>query len=129
MVTALLQRCSKPAPTIPSDTLYISTCPGHGAKFDQEGQVIATAYSGTTLALKQYDANINIENNTITIYGDENTELLLSNNIAIGDISHTDSNEIDSKGLLLYRKSENEIIVLSRSCGHQGNKINPFEEI
>ena len=38
-----------------------------------------------------------------------------------------DSNIIDSKGLLLYRETENNIIVLSRTCTHQACKIGEFE--
>ena len=53
----------------------------------------------------------------------------LTININIGDVFHTESNEIDNRGLLLYRKNENELFVLSRSCGHQGSTIGPFEEI
>ena len=117
---------------ISSDTLYISTCPNHGAQFDQEGNVIQSASfdnQDPTLSLKQYAATIDNEANTVTIYGDDETELIITINIDIGDVYHTESNEIDNKGLLLYRKNENELFVLSRSCGHQGFTIDPFEEI
>ena len=40
-----------------------------------------------------------------------------------------DGIDIDSNGVLLYRKSETEIVAFSRQCPHWGEQIEPFEQI
>ena len=44
----------------------------------------------------------------------------------IDGISATDSNIIDSYGLLLYRKNQTEIMVYSRRCPHAGGMLSNF---
>ena len=44
----------------------------------------------------------------------------------IDGVSATNSNIIDSYGLLLYRKNETDIIVYSRRCPHAGGMLSNF---
>ena len=47
----------------------------------------------------------------------------------VGGVSSLNGIDIDSNGVLLFRKSEAEIVALSRECTHQGCGIDPFEEV
>ena len=131
LTTSLIQTCNKPAPLndITSETIYISECSCHGAKFDQNGKVMQHPDNTNIDDLHIYDSIFN--NNQIIITNQDESVIIEIENHPnlenIGGISSTNSNAIDSNGLLLYRETENNIIVLSRTCTHQACKIGEFE--
>ncbi len=61
--------------------------------------------------------------NTIVFNLDEQPYSALK---VIGNSIVTGGNKIDSLGLLLYRKSENEILAFTRRCTHAGYEISAF---
>ena len=132
MVLSIFQSCKKPDLLNSTDetTLYVSECECHEAQFDQEGNVVQNPiadWDGVELApLTQYSVVIN--ENSFTISNE--LELSLEDHPSLKNIdgvSFTEENEIDDKGLLLYRKSETEIIALSRTCTHQGCSVGALE--
>tara|TARA_X000001036_G_scaffold435051_1_gene475543 strand:- start:791 stop:1282 length:492 start_codon:yes stop_codon:yes gene_type:complete len=137
MILSIFQSCDKPnlINSIDETTLYISECPCHQAQFDQEGNVVQNPigdWDGQEIPpLTQYSVLINEESFTIN-NGDVEIEFSLSDHIeiqSVGGISSLENNEIDSSGLLLYRKSETEIIALSRECTHNGCTVSEFDNI
>ena len=131
MVLSIFQSCKKPDLLNSTDetTMYISECECHQAQFDQEGNVVQNpiGWDGVELSpLAQYPVVIN--ENSFTISNE--LELSLDDHPSLKNIegvSFTEDNKIDDQGLLLYRKSETEIIALSRSCTHQGCSVGAFE--
>ena len=104
----------------------ISTCPCHGAQFNEDGDVL----SGPALnSLTRYDASLSEE--SILITGSNETILLSDhpNLEIVGGSSSLDSIDIDSKGVLIYRKSVSEVVILSRECTHNGCQIGAFQNI
>ena len=134
ITSSLIQTCSKPAilNNVTSSTEFISECPCHLAQFDQDGNVIQYPNTGENIEpLQKYDTVI--VNDQIIIQNNEEELILNLSNFAdlqeINGISSIDSNNIDPQGLLLYRKSQNEIITLSKRCTHAGCTIGDFEQI
>ena len=75
-----------------------------------------------------------ITNNNIEyeVFFSDHPELKEINGISstLGDdIIDDNQNQLDTKGVLFYRKNEQEIIALSRACTHQGCPIEPFEPV
>ena len=134
VTSSIIHSCSKPAPlnNLTSETKYISECPCHLAQFDQDGNVIQYPSTGDTIEpLQKYTAQI-IDNELVIGGNDQELILIISDYPDLEDIGGTasiGSNNIDSQGLLLYRKSQNEIIILSRKCTHEGCTIGNFENI
>ena len=140
LILSLLNTCSKPNPVDPSlnsDVNFIAECPCHNAQFDQNGNVLS---GPTTQPLNLYNTtNINdesflIEHENISyeIFFSDHPTLLEINGISYsdgGDVLDDDLNELDSSGLLFFRKSNNELLALSRRCTHQGCPVDPFESI
>jgi len=113
-----------------SDGVEISSaCPCHGAQFNEEGDVLQHPNDGSIiLPLTRYNASLS--NDLISIEGSDELILLsdhpdLEN---IGGVSSLDQDEVpfDDEGLLMYRKSEEEVVVYSRICPHQGCGIDSF---
>jgi len=138
IILSVFQSCSKPDPisSIDENTLYISECPCHNAQFDQEGAVVQRPSTGDEIEpLLQYQVT-DLNQNSFTII-DENTNQIVipldehPSLKEVGGVSHIaeDSNDFDDKGLLFYRKNEDEIIALSRRCTHQDCPIDTFENI
>ena len=135
MAISLFQSCDKPDPmsSITDDTLYISECPCHHAQFDQDGNVIQNPDTGDSIeSLTLYSAVLNDDESLLTITDDDGNEVELpiaedSPLLTIGGVSSLNDIDFESKGLLLYRKSQSEVIVLSRRCTHDGCKIGGFE--
>ena len=136
LLLSVFQSCGKPDPLGFSDdsTQYISECPCHGAQFDQEGNVLQYPTTGDQIdPLLQYSIS-NLDENSFKVIDSEGSEIeiFLSDHPLINNIngvSSTDSNGLDNHGFLLYRKSVDEIIVLSRNCPHQGCQVQSFEEL
>ena len=138
IILSVFQSCSKPSPisSIDEDTLYVSECLCHGAQFDQEGNVVQNPNTGEEIEpLLQYQVT-NLNENSFTIIDEEDNQIVIpiDEHLSlqeIGGVSHIPSNSdnFDIKGLLFYRKNENEIIALSRSCTHEGCSIETFENI
>ena len=127
MILSVLQSCDKPELLGPSTegVAYTSTCPFHGSVFDQDGNVLS---GQATNPLTQYSATIT--ENSIII-NDNNEIIPLTEHPQLEEVGGVDSlhtSDIDQKGLLLYRKSEDEIVVLSRECTHQQEQTGPLVE-
>lgn len=128
---SVFNSCSKPSPFEPpkDGTLYYSECPCHKARFDQEGNVLSNPETGDSIAsLTLYETNFT--DDTITIEGSSQTILFsdhpdLQN---IDGISSLSTIDIESDGILLYRKNQSEIIALSRNCTHEGCQIGEFQQ-
>tara|TARA_B100001540_G_scaffold286889_1_gene280972 strand:+ start:128 stop:616 length:489 start_codon:yes stop_codon:yes gene_type:complete len=136
MILSIFQSCSKPNPinSANEDTLYISECPCHQAQFDQEGNVIQNPSTGEEInPLTQYSVQEINQSSFIVIDNEQNLiEISFSDHSSleqVGGVSSTSSNSLDNDGLLLYRKSETEIIALSRSCTHAGCPTGDFESV
>ena len=129
---SLFQSCGKPDPlsSIGDETLYFAECPWHGAQFDQDGNVVRNPDTGeSTTPLTKYPASLS--DNAIIITGSDET-VLLSDHPAlqeVGGVSSLSTIDIDGSGVLLYRKSETEILVFSRTCTHQGDILREFQEV
>ena len=121
------------APIYTIDTLYISECPCHGAQFDQEGNVLAGPFTGDNIeSLEQYSTTIIETTFTVSDSDGNEAQLLFSDHEdlqTIGGVSSISSVDFNSDGLLLYRKSQSEIIALSRNCTHNGCQIENFQEV
>jgi Rieske Fe-S protein len=134
MAVSLFQSCDKPDLTgsTVAGALYISECPCHQAQFDQDGSVVQSPFTGDAIAsLQQYSTTINSDSFTVSDENGNETEILFSDHESletVGGVSHINSLDFNNKGLLLYRKSENEIIALSRICTHNGCQIGNFQE-
>ena len=132
MAISIFQSCSKPSPLNLStdETLYISECPCHGSQFDQNGDVLQ---GPAQASLTKYTSSLSDDNESITI--ENSSEIILLANhpslLNIGGVSHLDSIDIDSKGVLIYRESVDSIIIVSRACTHEPELgcavIDPFE--
>ena len=127
MAVSIFQSCDKPELLGPSTegVTYTSTCPFHGSVFDQDGNRL----SGQAInPLTQYSATITEDS---IIINDNNEIIPLSEHPQLEEVGGVDSlntSDIDQKGLLLYRKSEVEIVVLSRKCTHQQEQTGPLVE-
>ena len=135
IILSIFQSCSKPDPISPSvdeETIYLSECPCHNAQFNQNGNVVQYPSTGEEIdPLKQYDI-VSLSEDSFTVLGPNNSqlEILMSDHEplkSIEGVSSTGPNQLDGNGLLFYRKSQNEILALSRSCTHEGCTIDPFE--
>jgi len=132
--SSIINSCTKPTPlnNINSETEYISECPCHLAQFDQNGDVIQNPTTGESIdSLEKYNAQI-IENEIVIEDNNNSISIIISNYPNIQQIGGTislGSNDIDSQGILLYRKSQSEIIALSRKCTHTGCTIGNFKNI
>jgi len=136
MALSIFQSCDKPdiINSIDDDTQLVATCGWHDAKFDQDGIMVQAPNSdwdGNNLLLTQFDAEIaNDETIILSDFPDE--QISLSEHPAlleVGGFSSLNNHSADNnRGLLLYRKSEDEIMVFSRTCPHMGGDISPFQE-
>ena len=135
MAVSIFQSCDKPNPVnfITEDTLYISECPCHGAQFDQEGNVLVRPFTGDNIeSLEQYSTTLEGTSFTVSDSDGNEAQLLFSDHEdlqTIGGVSSVSNVDFNSDGLLLYRKSESEIIALSRNCTHNGCQIENFQEV
>ncbi len=81
----------------------------------------------------QYTTTINDNSFTVSDSNGNEAEILFLDHESLQSIGGiSDVNNIsgfDSAGLLFYRKSEDEIIALSRVCTHEGCQIGSFEQI
>ena len=137
IVLSLFQSCGKPNPyePFPDGTLYFSNCSltcGHGAQFDQDGNVLNNPDTGQSIAsLTIYETSI-VDNNIIIGEEGESGEIIpLSDHPElenVGGVSSLDTIDIEPNGILLYHKSENNIIALSRTCTHEGCTIEKFQQ-
>jgi len=127
MILSIFQSCDKPDPitNITDETVYITECNAHGAQFDQDGNNIRPPQSqwdgNDILPLTKYSTTINDMSFTVSNSNDEQITIPFSEHPSIENIngvSIADNVPFDSFGILLYRKSENEIIALSRECTH-----------
>ena len=104
--------------------MYTSVCACHNSQFNQDGVVL---HGPATVNLISYDAEIVESEILVTI--DNQTESIDINDHPdlenIGGVSHIDDS-MGREGLLLYRKSEDEILVFDRECTHSQCPINPF---
>ena len=133
VVVSSLAKCDRilPSEDCESFELY-SECPCHGARFNIEGEVIRQPYVGSADSpLKKYLTEFS--NQILTIIDPDNESDSFVLNISefpeintIGGYIDLESNEIDGSGFLVYRKSQNNFIVLSRECTHEGCTIDPF---
>lgn len=120
VAVSIFQSCSDPvSPT----SMYMAECPCHGAQFDQDGNVLK---GPAQTPLTQYTTTINndfftIEGSNETIQFDDHPDLN-----DIGGVSAVENIDINEDGILLYRKSEDEIIALSRTCTHNGCQVGSF---
>jgi len=127
MILSIFQSCEKPDP-MSSDTdgiIYIAQCGYHGAQFNQEGHPIRQPqqdWDGNELEpLIKYSTII--DDISFTILDESNNQVIISFDEhpslqSINGVSAIDNIPFDNFGILLYRKSENEIIALSRECTH-----------
>jgi Rieske Fe-S protein len=135
MAVSIFQSCDKPNPvnSITEETLYISECPCHGAQFDQDGNVIQLPSTADQIeSLEQYSTTITETSFTVFDSDGNETALLFSDHEdlqTIGGVSSLSSVDFNSDGLLLYRKSQSEIVALSRNCTHNGCQIENFQEV
>ena len=136
MALSIFQSCDKPDITnsIDDDTQLVATCDWHEAKFDQDGLVVQNPNGGNGnpfSSLTQYDAEI-VNDEMIVLIDFQDDPINLSEHstlLEIGGFSFVDTHPANSDvGLLLYRKSQDEIMVFSRTCPHMGGTIGPFEE-
>ena len=128
-----------------------AACSLHGARFNVEGDPILgpnNSSADSVSALDSYPSQLHeSDNNILQISAvDPEGELLIRTGIGIQinieevqieealvfDSTDTDINGssvslIDNSGLLIYRKSETEFNVLSRTCPHQGGSIGSFQ--
>ncbi len=79
--------------------------------------------------LAKYDVTFN-SNHIFIADSDEHVDFIDHPSLEnVGGVSSLNGIDIDSNGVLLFRKSEAEIVALSRECTHQGCGIDPFEEV
>ena len=138
LASSIIQSCTKPNPisNLDLDILFLSTCNLHLATFNQNGENIGLPTTGweNALPLDEYPSEIlyndkGIEdeiiiynnNNSITLTFSDHENLRNTDGVSI-----TNANIIDSKGLLLYKKNINTIIVFSRKCPHAGGLLSNF---
>ena len=119
MVISMFQSCSKPdiLNSITDETLYVSECPCHLSQFDQNGDVMQ---GPAQTSLTKYSANLSDDMSSIIIEN-SNEIILLSDHpslLEMGGVSHLDSIDIDTAGILIYRESQENVIVMSRRCTH-----------
>ena len=136
IILSVFQSCNKPDPVsfADDDTLYISECPCHQAQFDQDGNVVQNPNTGQEIEPLVRYTTTDLNENSFTITDEDNNEIEIplaehTSLQNIGGVSLTGGTEFDSKGLLLYRKSQTEIIALSRECTHNGCAIDAFEDV
>ena len=112
---SIFQSCDDPvSPT----SMYMAECPCHGAQFDENGNVLK---GPAQIPLAQFDTSFDEEGISVTINNNVET-ILFSDHPTLSEINGVSSTE----ELLLYRKSENEVVALSRSCTHEGCTIGTF---
>jgi len=138
IASTIIQSCNKPNPISNSDpeTLFLTTCDDHEATFNQNGTNIDLPYTGweNISSLNKYNSEIiyndeGLEESILITKDDDNITLFFSeypNLINIDGVSSTNANNIDSYGLLLYRKNQTEVIVFSRRCPHAGGMLSNF---
>ena len=126
VILTLAQSCGD-NPVSSSESSYIATCvDGHGAQFNQNGDVINGPAESP---LTKY--SVTFDNQHIFIAdSDEHFDFTDHPTLQeVGGVSSLNGIDIDSSGVLLYRKSETEIVAFSRQCPHWGEQIEPFEEV
>ena len=127
MILSIFQSCEKPDPmsSATDETIYIAQCGYHGARFDQDGNPVRQPqqdWDGNELEpLTKYATIIN--DTSFTILDEGNNQIIISFDEhpslqSINGVSAIDNISFDNFGILLYRKSENEIVALSRECTH-----------
>ena len=92
--------------------------------------VIGTAMIGTFSQCEKEDDSVEPDNPTggggttkVTVDISDSAYKSLE---TVGNSVITSSNSLDSKGLLIYRKSDSEVVVYSRRCTHNGCVIGNF---
>ena len=111
---------------VASSSSYLATCPCHGAQYDESGAVVT---GPAEEPLTKYDVTFN-SNHIFIADSDEHVDFMDHPSLEnVGGVSSLNGIDIDSNGVLLFRKSEAEIVALSRECTHQGCGIDPFEEV
>ena len=121
-ILAVLQSCDSNPASSTQDGL-ISVCPDHGAKFDTDGNPVE---GPATAALQSYDYVFNQQDNTILIEG---VLLVDVSDLSVGDakgLLGSETQSVNSSGLLIYQKTDSDFNVLSRLCTHAGAVINSY---
>ena len=121
-ILAILQSCDSNPASSTQDGL-ISICPDHGAKFDTDGNPVE---GPATVPLQSYNYVFNQQDNTILIEG---VLLVDVSDLSIGaakGLLGGEAQDVDSSGLLIYRKTDLDFNVLSRLCTHAGAVVGPF---
>jgi len=127
-IIAVLQSCdgnpvSSSDGCVEVDNDLISTCGCHGAQFNTNGCPVT---GPATEPLQTYPVEFS-----------DNQELIIDSLLTV-DVSNVEigtalilesdvTSSIDSSGLLVYRKTEDQFNVLSRECTHQGCAIGAFQ--
>ena len=107
------------------DNNLLAMCSEHGAQFDTNGCPVSGPAT-EPLHSYCYDFNegiLTIEN-SLTINISDYPELIIGVAISLND---ENVNQINDKGLLIYRKTETEFNVLSRVCSHNQKLVLPFD--
>lgn len=120
-IIAVIQSCSDDPVSSDNSSLELySECPCHSARFDVDGNPIQ---GPATEPLQVYPSELTVDQELII---DDSLYVDVSD-LEIGSGLMLDANEVDSSGLLIYRKSENQFNVLSRECTHQGCPVGAFQ--
>tara|TARA_Y100000814_G_scaffold279298_1_gene241817 strand:+ start:322 stop:771 length:450 start_codon:yes stop_codon:yes gene_type:complete len=122
-ILAVLQSCDSNPASSSQDGL-VSECPFHGAQFDIDGNAVG---GPTTSPLQRYNYVYNQEDNTILVEGVLTIDVSDLSVEAAKALSGTETESVDSKGLLIYRKTNSDFNVLSRECTHAKQVVDPFQ--
>ena len=131
ILLSIFQSCGDVIGPKDCNSLYSVTCSAHNSVFNEEGDVIS---GPAPTPLERYDVSLSDNNSKIifnaeSVETDYEIELIDHPNLEnVGGVSSLNETPFNSKGLLMYRKSEEEVIVYSRICPHAGEKTDSFEE-
>ena len=107
----------------------IGLCLLHGAKFNDKGLGTSGPAQGMSLTtyktkIENNQATITVNNNKILVDCNESKFAALKTVDNIMTIEEEEAADLPPGGLILYRKSQAELVALSRICPHSGGLIN-----